>query len=171
MRRKGIRLLCCAAAWLMLTGCAIGGPEEAAAAASAAAQAQLPAMEDAAEERKNATMKMNLQLGEHTFTASLEGNDAAAALTSLLEDGPLEVGLRDYAGFEKVGPLGISLPASDSLLTTRAGDIVLYQGDQIVLFYGANTWQYTLLGRIDDITGWAEALGDGDVTMTLSLAK
>ena len=53
--------------------------------------------------------------------------------------------------------------------TTRAGDIVLYTGNQIVIFYGSNSWSYTRLGRIDDLTGWEEALGNGDVTVRLSL--
>ena len=72
---------------------------------------------------------------------------------------------------EKVGPLGRSLPASDSQTTTQAGDIVLYQSNQIVLFYGSNSWNYTRLGSIDDLTGWEDALGSGDVTVTLSLAE
>ena len=77
--------------------------------------------------------------------------------------------LRDYAGFEKVGPLGQSLPTSDSQTTTQAGDIVLYQGDQIVIFYGSNSWSYTRLGKIEDLTGWAQALGNGSVSVTFSL--
>ena len=72
---------------------------------------------------------------------------------------------------EKVGPLGRGLPASDSQTTTQAGDIVLYQSNQIVLFYGSNSWSYTRLGSIDNLTGWEDALGSGDVTVTLSLAE
>ena len=77
--------------------------------------------------------------------------------------------LSDYAGFEKVGPLGQSLPASNNQTTAHAGDIVLYQGNQIVMFYGSNSWNYTRLGHIDDLTGWEEALGSGDVTVVLSM--
>lgn len=68
-----------------------------------------------------------------------------------------------------MGPLGQRLPASDAQTTTQSGDIVLYQGNQVVLFYGSNSWSYTRLGRIDDLTGWAEALGSGDILVTLSL--
>ena len=71
------------------------------------------------------------------------------------------VQMSDYSGFEKVGPLGTSLPASNSQTTTQAGDIVLYNGNQIVIFYGSNSWSYTRLGHIDDLTGWEEALGSG----------
>ncbi len=77
--------------------------------------------------------------------------------------------MSDYSGFEKVGALGTSLPSENSQTTTQAGDIVLYQGNQIVMFYGSNSWSYTRLGHIEDPTGWEEALGSGDVTVTFSL--
>ena len=112
---------------------------------------------------------MIVQIGDSNFTATLETNAAVDALRELLESGPLVIQMSDYAGFEKVGPLGTSLPASNSQTTTQARDIVLYQGNQIVLFYETNSWSYTRLGRIDDLTGWAEALGSGDVTVTFSL--
>ena len=54
-------------------------------------------------------------------------------------------------------------------MSTQSGDIVLYQGNQIVLFYGSNAWSYTRLGQVTDLTGWQEALGHGDVTVTFSL--
>ena len=88
----------------------------------------------------------------------------------MLREAPVTLQLRDYAGFEKVGQLGTALPAEDSRITTRPGDIVLYQGDQIVMFYGSNSWSYTRLGYIDDLAGWEEALGDGDIEATFSLA-
>lgn len=77
--------------------------------------------------------------------------------------------MSDYSGFEKVGSLGTSLPASNSQTTTQAGDFVLYNGNQIVVFYGSNSWSYTRLGYIDNLTGWEEALGNGDVMVTFSL--
>ena len=112
---------------------------------------------------------MNIQIGEHTFTATLADTRAAAALREKLEEGPLTLSLSDYSGFEKVGALGFSLPADDHQLTTVPGDVVLYTGRQIVMFYGSNHWDYTLLGHVDDLTGWEDALGSGDVTVTLSL--
>lgn len=144
------------AAAMLLMGCA------AASSQPAASSSENESVEDTA-------MKMKIEVNGSLFTATLADNAAADALVDWVEEGPVTLELSDYAGFEKVGPLGRSLPASDSQTTTHAGDIVLYQGDQIVLFYGSNSWSYTRLGRIDDLTGWEDALGGGDVTITLSL--
>ncbi len=110
-------------------------------------------------------------ISDQTFAATLADNPGAEAFKALLADGPLTIEVSDYGGFEKVGPLGQRLPTENTQTTTQAGDIVLYQGDQIVLFYGSNFWSYTRLGSIDDLTGWAEALGGGDLSVTLSLQK
>ena len=114
-------------------------------------------------------VKMEVTVGETGFTATLADNEAVDALVEMMENGPVTIDMSDYSGFEKVGALGTSLPNSNSQTTTQAGDIVLYQGNQIVLFYGSNSWSYTRLGRIDDLTGWTEALGSGDVSVTFSL--
>lgn len=120
-------------------------------------------------EEDNREMRMKVQVEDSTFTAILEDNDAVRALTEMMENEPVTIRMSDYAGFEKVGDLGKNLPADNSQTTTEAGDIVLYQGNQIVMFCGSNSWSYTRLGRIDDLTGWEEALGSGDVTVTFSL--
>ena len=120
-------------------------------------------------EEENSEMKMIVNVNGQEFTATLEQNSAVDALVKMMESGPVTLQLSDYAGFEKVGPLGQSLPTSNQQTTTQAGDIVLYQGNQIVMFYGSNSWSYTRLGHIDDLTGWEEALGSGDVTVTLSM--
>ena len=120
-------------------------------------------------EEINGEMKMNVNVNGQDFTAILENNSAVDALVQMMENGPVTLQLSDYAGFEKVGPLGWSLPTDNSRTTTHAGDIVLYQGNQIVMFYGSNSWSYTRLGHIDDLTGWEDALGSGDVTVTLSI--
>ena len=125
--------------------------------------------ENESSEEENSEMKMIVNVNGQDFTATLENNSAVDALVQMMENGPVTLQLSDYAGFEKVGPLGQSLPASNSQTTTHAGDIVLYQGNQIVMFYGSNSWSYTRLGHIDDLTGWEEALGSGDVTVTLSM--
>ena len=114
-------------------------------------------------------VKMKVTVGETGFTATLADNEAVDALVEMMESGPVVLQMRDYASFEKVGPLGKSLPASNRQMTTQAGDIVLYRGDQIVMFYGTNSWSYTRIGHIDDLTGWEDALGDGDVTVTFSM--
>ena len=127
------------------------------------------AVDNTGNEEESSEMKMNVQVGASTFTATLEDNAAVDALVEMMENGPVTIQMSDYAGFEKVGALGTSLPTSNRQTTTQAGDIVLYQGSQIVLFYGSNSWSYTRLGKIDDLTGWAEALGSGDVSVTFSL--
>ena len=114
---------------------------------------------------------MNVQVGNSTFTASLEDNAAVDAFMEMMENAPVVVQMRDYAGFEKVGSLGTSLPTSDVQTTTHAGDIMLYNGNQIVIFYGSNSWSYTRLGKMDDLSGWEKALGSGDVTVTFSIGK
>lgn len=113
--------------------------------------------------------KMTVNVNGVDFTASLESNSAATALVEMMEGGPVAVSLSDYAGFEKVGPLGSELPTQDAPITTEPGDVVLYQGNQIVIFYGTNTWSYTPLAHVIDLTGWEDALGTGDVAVTLSL--
>ena len=114
-------------------------------------------------------MNMNVQVGDAVFSATLEENEAVTMFVEMMWENPVVIQMSDYSGFEKVGPLGTSLPASNSQTTTHAGDIVLYNGNQIVIFYGSNSWSYTRLGHIDDLTGWEEALGNGDVTVTFSL--
>ena len=118
---------------------------------------------------ENAVMNMKVQVGDTIFSATLEENVAVSALVDMMRESPVVLQMSDYSGFEKVGPLGTSLPADNSQTTTHAGDIVLYNGNQIVIFYGSNSWSYTRLGHIDDLTGWEEALGNGDVTVTFSL--
>lgn len=118
---------------------------------------------------ENAVMNMKVQVGDMIFSATLEENAAVSALVEMMRESPVVLQMSDYSGFEKVGPLGTSLPADNNQTTTHAGDIVLYNGNQIVIFYGSNSWSYTRLGHIDDLTGWEEALGNGDVTVTFSL--
>lgn len=125
----------------------------------------------ATQEEEAMISQMNVTVSNVSFTATLESNQAAQALVDMMRNGPLTLAMQDYAGFEKVGPLDTSLPASDVQTTTQSGDIVLYNGNQIVIFYGSNSWSYTRLGHIDDLTGWADALGSGDVSVTFSLAE
>lgn len=99
-----------------------------------------------------------------------EDNRSVDALIELASSAPLTVRMTMYGGFEQVGPLGTSLPRDDRHITTQPGDIVLYSGDQIVLFYGSNSWSYTRLGKITGKSAaeLAELLGSGDVAVTLS---
>lgn len=121
------------------------------------------------ESTEEGTEKMTVQIGDSVFTASLEENIATAELIEMMQEAPITIEMSDYAGFEKVGSLGTSLPTDNSQTTTQAGDIVLYNANQIVIFYGSNTWSYTRLGHIEDTTGLEEALGNGNVTITFSI--
>lgn len=114
---------------------------------------------------------MNLTVGGKTMTATLVDNTATRELTALLSQGPLTIEMDDYGGFEKVGALPQSLPTSNSQITTQPGDIMLYQGRNMVIFYGTNTWSYTRLGKIDGATveGLRKFLGNGSVSVGLSL--
>lgn len=128
-----------------------------------------PSQSDILNGSENTVTNMNVQVGDVVFSATLEENEAVSALVEMMRESPVVIQMSDYSGFEKVGPLGASLPASNSQTTTQPGDIVLYNGNQIVIFYGSNSWSYTRLGHIDDLTGWEEALGSGDVTVIFSL--
>ena len=115
--------------------------------------------------------KVLLKVGGNTMTATLADNEATRELTKLLEQGDITIRMSDYGGFEKVGALPQSLPTSNTQITTEPGDIMLYQGNQMVIFYGSNSWSYTRLGKIDDATvsNLRQFLGNGDITLTLSL--
>ncbi len=118
------------------------------------------------------TIKLAVK-GGRTFTATLADNSSAEALKKLLAGGDVTVEMEDYGDMEKVGPLGTNLPRNDRQTTTGPGDIILYQGKYLVIYYATNSWNFTRLGKIDNVTGreLKSALGDGDVTVTLSLDR
>lgn len=186
--RKTMSVLCvCMIAMMMqMAGCGNSAYAESQSESSSPAQAETTASAEGmpsdesestgsqttgneTDKEKNSEMTMLVQVGGATFTATLEENAAVDELVEMMETAPVTIEMSDYAGFEKVGDLGRSLPTSNRQTTTRSGDIVLYQGNQIVMFYGSNSWSYTRLGHIDDLTGWEQALGSGDVTVTFSL--
>lgn len=108
---------------------------------------------------------MKMLIGETEVPVTWEDNESVAALRELL---PLTVQMSMYGGFEQVGSVGQSITRDDHETITDYGDIVLYSGDQIVVFYGTNTWEYTRLGHIDlSQDELEELLGNGDVTITL----
>ena len=112
---------------------------------------------------------LKITVGDYALSATFEDNSSAEAFQALLAQGPITVEMEDYGGFEKVGPLGAALPRNDTQITTQPGDVILYQGDQITIYYGTNTWSFTRLARIDDPTGLQEKLGSGTVSVTFSL--
>ncbi len=114
---------------------------------------------------------LNIAVNKTVLTAALADNSSARALAELLADGPLSVEMRDYNRMEKVGPLGADLPANDEWIDAQAGDLILYQGNQLVIYYGANSWSLTRLGRIEGVGAGElrDILGGGDVRVTLSM--
>lgn len=117
------------------------------------------------ERGENEMKKITLKIGNREFTAHLENNETVTEWMNLL---PLTIEMEDYSGFEKVGSLTMNLSRNDHQTTTKPGDIVLYNGNQIVIFYGSNSWSYTKIGAIDDLSGWKETLGNGNVIVTFS---
>ncbi|MEE5993599.1 MAG: flavodoxin [Oscillospiraceae bacterium] len=115
--------------------------------------------------------KLNIDVNGYTLTASLEDNSSAQALKELLKNGSITIEMSDYGNFEKVGTLPETLPRNDERITTEAGNLILYQGNQITIYYDVNTWNFTKLGHIDNITQeeLKSILGDGNVTAKLSL--
>ena len=122
---------------------------------------------DTADSKENSEMIM--LIGDTLVTVEWEQNESVEALRQLVSENPLTIRMSMYGGFEQVGSIGQSLPRNDVQTTTSAGDIVLYSGDQIVVFYGSNSWAYTRLGHItsQSADGMAELLGNGDVTITI----
>ena len=112
-----------------------------------------------------------MKIGDTTVAVDWEENESVAALAELVKNKPLTIQMSMYGGFEQVGSLGTSLPRNDSQTTTAAGDIVLYSGNQIVVFYGSNSWAYTRLGHVTDRSAeqLKNMLGNTDVTLTLSV--
>ena len=124
-------------------------------------------------------LSVPLEQGEANMQMSINGtpvsviweeNDSVSALCELASAG-LTIHMSMYGGFEQVGDIGQSLPADDVQTMTKPGDIVLYAGDRLVVFYGSNSWAYTQLGHITDQTPdqMEKLLSDGNVTITLTI--
>ena len=127
------------------------------------------------EERKNTEQrkeeKMKIQIGDAIFIASLVDNSSVDALKELMRDGPLTLHMSDYAGIEKGADLGVSLPENNMQMNTQAGDIILYQGRMLVIYYDKNAWSLTPIGNIDSVNAkeLKAALETGDVIVTLTI--
>ena len=114
---------------------------------------------------------IKLKVNGHVFNVKLENNKATKELVNKLKKGNIKINANEYGGFEKVGDLGFSLPTSDKYIKTSSGDLVLYNGDEISLFYNSNSWEYTKLGKLQNVNAndLKNILGTGDVTFVLSL--
>ena len=124
------------------------------------------------EEDRNMSYEVVLKVNGKEWPVDLEDNTPSQALFQKLQEGDIVVKASDYGNFEKVGDLGFSLPTNDQRITTTPGDLILYQGNQITLYYDTNTWNFTKLGHIDVLSEeLKEVLGKNDVTLTLSLVE
>ena len=123
------------------------------------------------EHEEQETEEMKLSIDGSNVSVAWENNQAVSDLKALATENPLTVELSSYGGFEQVGPLGTNLTTSDARITTAPGDIVLYAGNQISIFYGPNTWSYTKLGHITDKTAeeLADLLGSSRVSITIAV--
>lgn len=123
------------------------------------------------QDKTNSTM-MNITVNNKILEVSLVDNAATRALKERLQKAPVTYSSSSYGNFETVGNIGFSLPASNMNITTQAGDVILYQGNQICIFYGSNSWSYTRIGHITNASQpeLRNLLSSGSVSITLSLA-
>ena len=113
---------------------------------------------------------LKITVGDQELLATFAENSSAEEFRELLPQGPVTISMEDYGGFEKVGPLDTTLTRNDTRITTQPGDVILYQGNQITIYYGTNTWNFTRLAKINDSTDLQAKLGTGTVQVTFSLA-
>lgn len=115
--------------------------------------------------------KILVEIGANRLTATLADNSATEKLRERLSKEPVTITMHDYGGFEKVGELPWSLPQTDRPITTEPGDIMLYLGDNIVFFYGRNSWDYTPIGKFDNVDEMdlKSILSGSNISVTISL--
>ena len=124
--------------------------------------------ETAEKNHNEENIEMKLIIGDTEVPVTWEDNDSVRAIMDIISDRPLTVQMSMYGGFEQVGELGRSVVRDDRQITTSPGDIVLYAGNSIVVFYGSNSWAYTKLGHIDlSDDQLRDLLGNEDVKITL----
>ncbi len=118
-----------------------------------------------------APVKLKIHVNDTIFTATLEENSSAKAFAEFLTQGDLTLDMHDYGSFEKVADLPRSFPRNDTQIDTDAGDIILYQGNTITIYYDKNSWNFTRLARIDNVNKkrLQQILGKGNVKATFSV--
>lgn len=121
------------------------------------------------------TTKMYITIDGRTEAVTLTNNSATQALVAKLQEASVSITLNSSGGFEIWGALGFSLPTSNEQINAQPGDIVLYNGSNICMFYGTNSWNYTLLGKIDglsesELRTFLKA-GESNISVTLSLSN
>lgn len=115
--------------------------------------------------------QVKVTVNGHEMMATMENNSSAMAFKSMLKKGPKTVKMRDYEGMEKVGMLWKGLPTNNQQISTEPGDIILFMGCSLVVYYNPNSWDFTKMGHINDVTQeeLKNILGSGNVIMTFEL--
>ncbi len=123
------------------------------------------------ENEEYSNMKIKLEINNYELNATLVDNSSTQALIEKLKESDITINMNDYGNMEKVGQLDFSLPRNDQNITTKSGDLILYQGNNFVIYYDTNNWSLTKLGKIDNIDKQQlkNILGSGSVVVTLSL--
>ena len=168
--KKMFVLLLITAVTVLLTGCGQGNTDTL--SDKNTMQEEITGSDSVEQTVEEETEKMlQLKISDTIVQVAWEENESVEALRKLCGSEPLTIQMSMYGGFEQVGSIGTSLPRNDVQTTTSAGDIVLYSGNQMVVFYGSNSWAYTRLGHItdQDTAGMTQLLGNGDVVITVSL--
>ena len=134
------------------------------------AKYQMAEKDESADDEAIGDSTMIMMIDGTKVNVEWEDNQAVERLRDMAKDGDITIQMSMYGGFEQVGSIGQSLPRDDKQTTTSSGDIVLYSGNQMVVFYGSNSWSYTRLGHISDKdeAEMADLLSQGDVTITIS---
>ena len=118
----------------------------------------------------NTNKKVILEVNGNSFEVTLENNTASNELYEKIKNEGLTLRVRDYGGFEKVGALGFPLTREDKEIETFPGDLVLYNGSQLSIFYKPHSWSYTKLGHFD-AENVEELLGKGEVEVTFKVIE
>lgn len=115
---------------------------------------------------------MNIEVNGTNIQVKLYDNSSAQAVKELLRKGPLTISMKDYAHMEKFGSFGVQLPTNDEHITTEAGDVILSEGNLFVIYYAPNTWTFTRLGKVQNLSEseLKNVLGKGNITATLTLS-
>ena len=122
------------------------------------------------QEKESNMDTIQIKVNNKVLSVKLENNSSTKAFIEKLREGDIIVNAHDYGNFEKVGDLGFNLPTNDKKITTEPGDLILYQGNQITLYYDTNTWSFTKLGKVQNVSQeeLKQILGDGNVTLVFT---
>jgi hypothetical protein len=161
IRRRFYAVVLIIAMAMLLTACS--GSNE-------AQENEEPEQNTESTEEDNGMGSITMKINDEEMTVTWEDNESVEALAKLVSESPLTIDMSMYGGFEQVGAIGTDLPSNDISITTKPGDIVLYTSSNMVVFYGSNSWSYTMLGHIENKSeDELEALlGANDVKITLS---